>query len=158
MIPDKILPEIRAQIVISDGCWIWQGALNESGYGYVAGGGIISPIHRLMFEALARPIPEGYELDHLCRAPKCCNPEHLEPVTPEENYRRRVVSPREPQEFCRRGHCFTGKRTRDIGGRYCKICININRRELREVRREGSNQNLEDFRECPSGTDPERNA
>lgn len=28
------------------------------------------------------------QLDHLCRNPACCNPSHLEPVTPKENTRR----------------------------------------------------------------------
>ena len=34
------------------------------------------------------PIPEGLELDHLCKNGKCVNPAHLEPVTHAENIRR----------------------------------------------------------------------
>lgn len=33
-------------------------------------------------------MPEGLELDHLCRVRCCCNPSHLEPVTRAENIRR----------------------------------------------------------------------
>lgn len=34
------------------------------------------------------PVPEGMELDHLCRNRWCINPDHLEPVTHAENVRR----------------------------------------------------------------------
>lgn len=130
--PVSLLPEIRQKIEVIEECWIWNGPLNESGYGYVAGNGVIGSVHRFMYVALREQIPQGFELDHHCRNPRCCNPAHLEPVTPEENYRRRQVSPRIPVETCKRGHEFTGVRTRLIGGRYCKVCININRNSLRE--------------------------
>ena len=35
------------------------------------------------------PIPDGREIDHLCRNHRCVNPDHLEPVTHLENMRRR---------------------------------------------------------------------
>ncbi|WP_369010576.1 HNH endonuclease signature motif containing protein, partial [Bacillus cereus] len=44
--------------------------------------------HRYVYENLSGPIPEGMELDHLCRNPPCVNPDHLDPVTHEENMRR----------------------------------------------------------------------
>lgn len=44
--------------------------------------------HRLAYEKVRGPIPEGMELDHLCRNRSCCNVEHLEPVTHRVNAQR----------------------------------------------------------------------
>lgn len=41
--------------------------------------------HRIAWEAIHGPIPEGRELDHLCENKLCVNPEHLELVTRQEN-------------------------------------------------------------------------
>jgi len=44
--------------------------------------------HRLAYERARGPIPEGKQVDHLCRQRDCVNPEHLELVTQVENIRR----------------------------------------------------------------------
>ena len=51
--------------------------------------------HRVYYERHVGPVPEGLELDHLCRNPGCVNPEHLEPVTHAENIRRGYQAKRE---------------------------------------------------------------
>jgi hypothetical protein len=71
------------------GCWEWQWAKNRGGYGHTrATDGRSIPAHRKMWEAVNGPVPEGLELDHLCRNRSCVNPAHLEPVTRGENARR----------------------------------------------------------------------
>lgn len=35
-------------------------------------------MHRVVWEYKNGSIPEGYEIDHKCRNPGCCNPEHLQ--------------------------------------------------------------------------------
>jgi HNH endonuclease len=77
-----------------DGCWTWLGTLSGSGrsralaYGYVRRHGRMQPAHRAYWEVLHGPVPDGLELDHLCRNRHCVNPDHLEPVTRLENIAR----------------------------------------------------------------------
>src|SRR5690606_13797613 len=92
-VPGRTVPEVR--MILTDrfwkkvtkteaDCWEWTGALNSRGYGCV---GIDSKrylTHRVAYEALVGPIPEGLTIDHLCRNKVCCNPAHLEPVTARE--------------------------------------------------------------------------
>lgn len=88
-----------------DACWPWRGSLDRKGYGQINGGvdgrGRPKRAHRVAYEAIVGQIPAEMELDHLCHTRdltcpgglacehrKCCNPEHLEPVTGPENSRR----------------------------------------------------------------------
>lgn len=74
-------------------CWLWTGVVNSfNGYGYYSSGsrGVsLHRAHKAVYEARIGPVPDGLELDHLCRNKTCVNPEHLEPVTHTENIRRR---------------------------------------------------------------------
>jgi hypothetical protein len=69
----------------STGCILWTGHLNWNGYGRVTYKGRLAGAHRVAYEIFKGPIPDGLQLDHLCRVRNCVNPEHLEPVTPSEN-------------------------------------------------------------------------
>jgi hypothetical protein len=69
-------------------CWIWQGTMDPDGYGRVWLDGGMVLTHRASYEAFVGSIPEGLEIDHLCLTPSCVNPEHLEPVTHDENMSR----------------------------------------------------------------------
>ncbi len=69
-------------------CWEWTGAVNKHGYGFLTLSRARWYVHRLMWTTLVGPIPKGMVIDHLCRNPPCCNPDHLEVVTQIENMRR----------------------------------------------------------------------
>lgn len=74
------------------GCWLWKGRLNPGGYGVYATGydaGFSQLAHRYFYETRVGPIPEGYEVDHLCRTEPCVNPAHLAAVSPATNSQRR---------------------------------------------------------------------
>lgn len=110
-----------------DGCWIWLGDLDESGYGRAVSM-MLSPTrtkmaHRWTYEQRIGPIPEGLHLDHLCRIRCCVNPEHLEPVTVAENVRRGVHG--ELREMCVHRHPVTAANTylrRSDNTRRCRDC------------------------------------
>jgi HNH endonuclease len=72
------------------GCWLWQRSLMTSGYARVFREGRTRAGHREYYERHIGPIPDGLELDHLCRNRRCVNPGHLEPVTRTENIRRGI--------------------------------------------------------------------
>jgi len=113
----------------SNGCWLWNGYQNLGaskgplGYGYFRIGKKFYRAARLAYEWLRGPIPEGLHLDHLCRNPPCVNPEHLEPVTPQENTLRgeTMAAKYAVRESCKNGHLFTGEKSRR-GGRRCRTC------------------------------------
>jgi hypothetical protein len=70
-------------------CWLWTAGKAYWGYGWF-GVAHRTPVlaHRYSWELANGPVPEGLELDHLCRVTACVNPAHLEPVTHAENVRR----------------------------------------------------------------------
>ena len=115
----------------TSGCWLWIGSLTAAGYGRIFVNGKSEYVHRVMYG----DIPEGLEIDHLCRVPSCCNPAHLEAVTHQDNVRR---SPHcGDDEFCKRGHAWTSKTTYlyPEGGRQCRVCTKERRRRIRAAAR-----------------------
>ena len=79
---------VEARIDRSGDCWVWTGSRTGAGYGQVWSRRGNRGVHRIVYEQLVGPIPDGLVIDHLCRNRSCCNPAHLEPVTMAENVRR----------------------------------------------------------------------
>lgn len=112
-----------------DGCWIWTAGKYQ-GYGRFREGGTGSRnvlAHRWAWEQEHGAVPDGLELDHLCRNRACVRPDHLEAVPPTVNKARQdQAKPLRPT--CKWGHDWTVENTRyraDGRGRVCRACDRI---------------------------------
>ncbi|WP_406227343.1 HNH endonuclease [Streptomyces anthocyanicus] len=136
----KLTPEMRLFSKVesdgtAEGCWLWSGTVAPTGYGQIRWGGKVQYAHRVIYGYLISDIPDGLELDHLCRVRQCVNPWHLDPVPHQINVIRgdapRVNGDR---THCIRGHAFSEENTYTYrGSRQCRAC-----RRLR-YGREGTN-------------------
>jgi len=125
-------PEERfwAKVDKTETCWLWMGGRNN-GYGYFRLGGTGGPrayAHRFAYEQLIGPVPDGLQLDHLCRVRHCVNPAHLEPVTSRENCLRgeSLQAANAQKTHCPKGHLYDAANTwiTAEGWRACRTCQN----------------------------------
>lgn len=155
--------------VTESGCWEWQGGLKiPQGAPHLRYGiawlrkawappssipqrqrtDLAVPAHRFSYETFIGPVPEGLELDHLCRNTRCVNPEHLEPVTHKVNMQRSSTFSAEnaAKTHCPRGHEYSDTNIWWYRGRrYCRVCRNspeaktknAEQRRLRKARKGG---------------------
>ena len=120
-------------------CWRWLGSKHGKGYGHYRLDGSITKAHRVSYELLKGPIPDGLQMDHLCRQHTCVNPAHCEAVTSGENTRRGDTIPGRfaRATHCKRGHALTPENLYAWAKcRCCKPCQNIREGLRRQRRRE----------------------
>lgn len=140
--PIPAIDRLMKRIVVdpASGCWIYTGSIIHNGYGTI---GVPHRqrrlVHRIAYESLVGPIPEGLDLDHLCRVRSCCNPLHLEPVTRKENARRGIgmgawkAAFQRAKTHCPQGHPYSVENTRHY--RNERSCIECCRKHSRESAR-----------------------
>lgn len=122
---DGPLPERRPEL---GRCFVWTRLLNAYGYGVFSHGHGSILAHRFAYEAVHGEIPEGMEIDHLCRNPSCARVDHLEAVTHAENVRRGDAGAVAHARSIARTHCNNGHRwvAENIyehkGCRSCRTC------------------------------------
>lgn len=153
-----VLSRIKSRInITSSGCWEWQGPKSHNGYGVLSLPQNLkellgSRVHRITYQIYVGDIPEGLQLDHLCRNRPCVNPQHVEPVTAKENIRRGETGKHNKHRgwlyqrmttACVHGHPYDEKNTRIYKGKKdCRECDRIRSRkktEKRRMEREGRN-------------------
>lgn len=133
--------EVRcSRIGVEGDCWIWQGTVNPRwGYGQVQTRGVLHRAHKLAFELVNGPVPEGKELHHRCEMKLCINPAHLQPLTKQEHGKYSKLA---TATHCKNGHEFTTENaiirtTRSGTGRECRTCHSSIMRHGRAKRKTG---------------------
>lgn len=118
-----------AQVEMTDACWTWIGSMGRLGYGRFSVGRKWFRAYRLAYTYFYGSVPEGMELDHLCRNPACVRPSHLEAVTHLENVRRGMGGTNtRTKTHCPRGHPYDEQNTRieltkyGYKARHCRTC------------------------------------
>lgn len=125
-----------------DDCWIWVGRIQPNGYGQFSVKHKHVYAHRWAYTHLIGEIPDGLELDHLCRVRACCNPWHLDPVTRQVNTLRGLAGDvaREAAKAkvaCPNGHPYEGDsfyiNAQNI--RVCRVCRRAKERSYYQRKR-----------------------
>lgn len=136
-----VYPDLMSRFfanVRQDGdCWRWTKTLTDDGYApfYLARAQAVRA-HRWIYELLRAEIPDGLQLDHLCRVRDCVNPWHMDVVTSGVNTRRglaAVTSWHARKDRCKNGHPFDVANTYVhpvTGHRICRAC-RANRERMR---------------------------
>lgn len=137
-------PLLADRIAVEGECWISRGS-DVRGYRRITWNGKRQYAHRVVYEQMVGPVPDGLDLDHLCRVRSCCRPDHLEPVTRAENIRRgdigRINGERAAQRtHCPQNHPYDDENTyHGRGQRHCRECSRASARRYKaRIRQQGS--------------------
>src|ERR1035437_2579021 len=118
---DGPIPENSPELGV---CHSWTGAVSKDYGSFWNGRQVVSALC-WSYENFVGPIPDGLELDHLCRNTLCVRPSHLEPVIHKENMKRGLYG---TKIECPRGHLLSGYnlilKGSNKDGRQCRLCHN----------------------------------
>src|SRR3990172_6671349 len=116
-------------VEVTDGCWLWRGAMSPTGYGTFrmnGAGATMTSAHRYAFLHFVGPIPSNQQVHHRCRNRACVNPAHLELVGIHDHQSKHVHAPR---TACKRGHPYDEANTLVYQGRrWCRTCSRLRAR------------------------------
>jgi hypothetical protein len=134
---DRCIPEPNS------GCWLWTGGCYPNGYSNFGNyNGIWTSGHRVSYQLFVGEIPDGLEIDHICRVISCVNPSHLRLVTHRENLLsgNTVTARRAAVTHCPAGDEYSEQNTyRDKKNRrYCRICCNRRSKEYQQRKRQNA--------------------
>lgn len=134
--PAALADRIRRSVQIDEnGCWRWKLGTKPAGYGLITVSRRRRLAHRVSYETFVGAIPDGLQLDHLCRVRDCVNPAHLEPVSGRENVMRSpitVAALNSAKTHCPSGHPYDESNTYVWRGeRICRTCRSERRRTYR---------------------------
>lgn len=135
-----LVERMMTRVKYQHGCWEWTGARDPKGYGYARNPHGTRMAHRIVYEALVGPIPDGLVIDHLCRNPSCVNPDHMEVVAQGENVARGTsrIPDNAVKTHCPAGHEYTPENTyytKANGYRACRKCCARSARDSRARKR-----------------------
>ena len=118
-------------------CREWPDKPTSEGYGIFSFEYKRHRAHRAIYELFVGSIPEGMQIDHLCRNRICVYPPHLEVVTQRENILRgeSVCAVHARKTRCIHGHEFTPENTiKKAHGRNCRRCDILRKRRYKRER------------------------
>jgi hypothetical protein len=104
---------------VESGCWEWQGAISDTGYGAFTINSKTNHAHRVSYELhTGKKIPKGLYICHKCDNRKCVNPHHLFLGTAQDNQVDAQNKGRQPKSKC-------PSRNNYNNGCRCDGCINV---------------------------------
>lgn len=134
------LDRLLTRLQVHD-CWVDPGPVGKRPQIQVqdVGGRSAPPSYRYLYERLVRVLGPDEHLHHWCRNIRCCNPDHLMPMSQADNNRQDTwkVPPNglvnRGKTHCVNGHEFTQENTgiRANGSRACKACLRERKRNAR---------------------------
>lgn len=132
---DAAVQRLYASAAPQGECLIPDAAVQTpNGYSRIWVAGAYIYAHRIIYAFHRGPIPEGLQIDHLCRNRACIRIDHLEVVTIGENVRRGAAF----VTHCPAGHPYDEANTYytpSKGHRVCRACGAAHARKYRRERR-----------------------
>ena len=116
--------------MVEGACILWDGCLDEKGYGRISAGGrserTMIGAHRLAWERVYGPIARGFQAHHKCGTKACVNVDHLEVMSVADHCREHKPhlhsSASKRKDFCGYGHGLTEASSRYPSGA-CRLCV-----------------------------------